>query len=422
MERKAMRMRRTVLITMIILMVSACGIYDFGFDRRDAKEANIEATLAALSTQNAYLATQVQELATAASLATYVPYLSTQIGSLRLTPTPPEGVLPTASPLVPLSGLVYSSSDGLWQVAYNGSLRRLSDRSDILLSPDGNFALFTQEEPEAPTDFWLIDLSTGEETQLTNTPDRFELFGLWWPGQPNIIIAGSRPTSEEPDPSTGYLSMVLMDTGEYLVLDGENTSNTFPAPSPTGLRIAYDRGGSPWIYDLVNGPEFFDAALYGVIGSNELTFGSPAWSPDGKQLAWLISGRLDEGESNRMAFAIFDLVTGTARVLHPYYPVNIRLRGWPPAPVWSPNGQWLALSAWSEENPLALWAIKVDGSEEHYLGDGENPLWSPDGSQLIFTRYGQPRTTWLIKVNDWKKEQVRLPPNTITKAWFPLDE
>jgi hypothetical protein len=80
------------------------------------------------------------------------------------------------------------------------------------------------------------------------------------------------------------------------------------------------------------------------------------------------------------------------------------------------------LNAWSEENPNALWVVKVDGSEEHYLGDGYNPLWSPDGNQLAFTRYDQLSSIWLVQVGEWKAERVYLPPNAITKAWILPDE
>jgi Tol biopolymer transport system component len=421
-SQKNLIMKRFFIILWMVSMTFACGIFDTQLDGEATPTQDLKATLDTLTTQYAACATQVQEQATAVVLATYVPYLSTQIGNLRLTPTPTESVVPTVSPLLPLSGLVYSSSGSLWQIAYDGSLIQLSDRSDVVLSPDGNFALFTQEGPEEPADLWIIDLSTGEESQLTNTPERIELFGLWWPGQPDKVIVGSISVSEERGYNTGHLSIVSVETDEYLILDEENISNTFPAPSPDGQRIAHDRGGSPWIYDLVKGPEFFDATRYGVTGSNELTFASPAWSPDGKQLAWLINGRFDEGAGNRMAFAIFDLATGTSKILHPYYPINPQIRGWPPAPVWSPNGQWLALNAWSQENAFSLWAIKVDGSEEHDLVDGYNPLWSPDGSKLIFTGFHPRSSIWLVQVNDWKKEQVNLLSNSTTKAWFPPDE
>jgi dipeptidyl aminopeptidase/acylaminoacyl peptidase len=416
-------MKRCLIFLLIVSLASACGIFDIQLDGQGTPTPDLKATLDSLSTQHAYLATQVQAQATAVALATYVPYLSTQVGSLQLTPSPPGGVLPTAAPLLPPPGLIYSASAGLWQVTSDGSHHHLIDRNDVLVSPDGRSALFIQHDPNANSDLWIIDLRTGEERQLTDTPDRLELFGRWWPGQPDKVVVGSRSITEEPGPSTGHLCMVLVDTDEYLILDGENISNAFPAPSPDGQRIAYDRGGSPWMYDLVSGPEAFDLDSYdslGIAGSQQLTLASPSWSPDGKQLAWVIGAGLAQDASYRIAIAVFNLETRTSRILHPYIPIG--RGGWPPAPVWSPDGQWLALNAWSEENPNALWVVRADGSEEHYLGDGINPVWGPDGSQLAFTLPGEQSSLWLVQTSEWKAELIQLPLGTSTIAWLPPEE
>jgi Tol biopolymer transport system component len=305
----------------------------------------------------------------------------------------------------------------------DGSQHLLIDRSNVVLSPDGHSALFIRYDTEANSDLWMIDLISGEERNLTNTPDRLELFGLWWPGQPDKVILGSRSLTEEPEPSTGHLSMALVETGEYLILDGENISNAFPAPSPDGKRIAYDRGGSPWIYDLISGPETFDLDSFdslGFPGSQKITLASPSWSPDGKQLAWVMGGGLGQDAGYRIAIAIFNLDTRTSRILHPYIPAG--RGGWPPAPVWSPDGEWIAFNSWSEENPNALWVVRADGSEEHYIGEGRNPIWSPDGIHLAFTLFQEQSSVWLVRVGEWKAERVDLPPNTQLKAWLPLHD
>jgi Tol biopolymer transport system component len=48
--------------------------------------------------------------------------------------------------------------------------------------------------------------------------------------------------------------------------------------------------------------------------------------------------------------------------------------------AWSPDGSRLAFSKGS-----AIWLVGVDGSDPHLLADeGWNPLWSPDGSTILF--------------------------------------
>jgi Tol biopolymer transport system component len=416
-------MKRFFIIFWMALLTSACGIFDLQLDDQGTPRSDLKATLDSLSTQHAALATQVQGQATAVALATYVPYLSTQVGSLRLTPTPPGGILPTPAPILPLTGLVYAASDSLWEVTSDGSHHLLLDRNDVVLSPEGRSALYTQYDQDANPDLWIIDLKSGEERQLTDTPDRIELFGLWWPGQPNRVILGSWSVTEEQGPNTGHLCMVLIESGEYLILDEENNSSAFPAPSPDGQRIAYDRGGIPWIYDLTHGPEAFDLDAYdslGIAGSQKITLANPSWSPDGKELAWVIGAGLAQDASYRIAIALFNLETGTSRILHPYLPIG--RGGWPPAPAWSPDGQWLAFNSWAEENPNALWVVRADGSEEHYIGDGRNPIWSPDGTHLAFTRFQEQSSVWLVQVGEWKAEQVNLPPDSQGKAWLPSPE
>jgi TolB protein len=61
-------------------------------------------------------------------------------------------------------------------------------------------------------------------------------------------------------------------------------------------------------------------------------------------------------------------------------------------PVWSPDGQWIAFAyhhvpdRWSP----VLAVIRPDGSDLHrltdYLDSELEPTWTPDGSQLLFSR------------------------------------
>jgi len=108
---------------------------------------------------------------------------------------------------------------------------------------------------------------------------------------------------------------------------------------------------------------------------------------------------------------------GTARILHPYSPVG--RGGWPPAPVWSPDGKWLSFITLSQDEPSGLWVARRDGSDERYLGDGSNPVWSPDGSQLAFNRYNEQYSIWLVQVGEWKAELIYLPSGSKCQTWLP---
>jgi len=59
-------------------------------------------------------------------------------------------------------------------------------------------------------------------------------------------------------------------------------------------------------------------------------------------------------------------------------------------PTWSPDGREIAFARWRE--PRGIWVISADGSNEWRAFDWDEarwPSWSPDGSQILFSRqYG----------------------------------
>jgi Tol biopolymer transport system component len=91
--------------------------------------------------------------------------------------------------------------------------------------------------------------------------------------------------------------------------------------------------------------------------------------------------------SLRAGVALFDLESRTAQVLHPYEPQGA---GWPSAPVWSPDGQWLAFGDGSSSDNAGLWIARANNPlEEYHLGLGGNPVWSPNGQWLAFGGFSQ---------------------------------
>lgn len=110
---------------------------------------------------------------------------------------------------------------------------------------------------------------------------------------------------------------------------------------------------------------------------------SPAWSPNGRQIAYV------SFEKRRAAIYIQDVASGARQLVS-------QLPGINGAPAWSPDGRKLALVLSKGESPniyvLHLASRQLTQITRDYYINTE-PAWSPDGKYLIFTstRSGGPQ-------------------------------
>jgi Tol biopolymer transport system component len=147
-----------------------------------------------------------------------------------------------------------------------------------------------------------------------------------------------------------------------------------PSLSPDRTRVLYVQGPPQTIQTTAQGA----IVLQNIDGTGAKVLvpgpaGSPAWSPDGKLIAFLHDGHnlavmSADGSGRR------DLVTGLS--------VNPHL-------AWSPDGARLAVGS---GNPSRLTIVDVAASTFTYVGSGgiqqDNPAWSPDGKQLVYYQAG----------------------------------
>jgi hypothetical protein len=360
------------------------------------------------------------EPATAVTAATEVAPTATQMATASPTAVPVATVDlndPSAVAGGQPPGLVYKLEDAVWLVDADGRSIQVSEDSRVYISPDGS--QLVRYNPD-DTEYWLADRVTGAARSLTRTPRRRECCFRWWPAKPGTVLFHSidptaGPSGVSPGPM-GFLTAVNVDGTGYRILDREHDVG-LPAiaPSPDGQAIAYGWGDTVWLYRWDTGVEVFDPFEYGLTEGSNLALGSPAWSPDGTKLAWVISGELGEGIRGGMALVVFDLAERTARLFHPFYQTQKGL--WPEAPAWSPDGRWLAFEAWAQDpDEDGVWVIQVDGEQEHYLGQGSHPVWSPDGLKLAFSQTAQYVTIGILAadVDVWEP----YPLDSLTGAWL----
>ncbi|MCL2644244.1 MAG: Tol-Pal system beta propeller repeat protein TolB [Betaproteobacteria bacterium] len=110
---------------------------------------------------------------------------------------------------------------------------------------------------------------------------------------------------------------------------------------------------------------------------------SPAWSPDGQQLAYV------SFEAKKPVLYVHTLATGQRRVL-------ANFKGSNSAPTWSPDGKRLAVVL-TKDALSQIYIINADGSGARRLmasdGIDTEPAWTADGRSIYFTsdRGGDPQ-------------------------------
>jgi TolB protein len=110
---------------------------------------------------------------------------------------------------------------------------------------------------------------------------------------------------------------------------------------------------------------------------------SPAWSPDGRRLAYV------SFENKQPAIFVQELASGRRERVASYKGMN-------GSPAWSPDGRSLAMTLSKDGNP-EIYVLDLATRDLRRLTDNPaidtEPYWSPDGSQIVFTsgRAGNPQ-------------------------------
>jgi hypothetical protein len=379
-------LRRFLCLSAVVLLLSSCG---------------------GKATPGPELPTANASPVASAVLSTVSP-----IPSPTAAPSHTPTVAGTLPPAAPMPGLVYTRGSngagyqGLWIVQADGQPKQLSAKTDPRLSPDQTQALYFEKG-----DVWLENFATSKSINLTHTRNRIEAYYQWWPARPGVVVFQFQP-SDNIQPMGGYLATVKTNGENYLVLDEEVGSDSPAAVSSDGQTIAFDRGGQPWVYNLSGGsmpimPKSFQEKFRLAV--------NPAWSPDGRKLAWQLFGD-QAGTDGLSAVVLLDLDTFSVTLLHRYTLLGGGDIGFYHL-AWSPDGKWLAVANQAErkeDGKVSLWAMRMDGSEEHPIGGGDRPVWSPDGQTLAYLADGGVNAA---KAGEWKPYPVTVPADALVIDW-----
>jgi hypothetical protein len=161
-----------------------------------------------------------------------------------------------------------------------------------------------------------------------------------------------------------------------------------PAWSPDGKEIAYTRNGQLWIMNA-DGTDPRELVANG---------GNPDWSPDGTKLAYsALSGQVVVANADGSDPHVIMTTSG----------------GLPTNPAWSPDGSELAV-----ESSHGIVIVASDGQNKHLvIPYGQTPDWSPDGSRLVYYNGATGGGLWIADADGSNRR--RLVGCGFDPAWSP---
>lgn len=244
----------------------------------------------------------------------------------------------------------------------------------LLRQHSGSIAYLVYEKIDfnVPGDIFIFDLPSGACKKLTEKP-----LPIYW--RLDWSLDGRKLAFCLNN--DGILDIYVMDTdGQNVTPVTKNGISYDPAWSPDGKKIAYavsQKAGAPQIY-VMNADGTNPQNLTNDDSTNN---GFPDWSPDGSQIVFWSQpvgggGRkseiylMDASGKNRRRLA------GTEHI------------DWEPA--WSPDGQNILFSSADGH----IYMVDANGknlTRLTHVGVNSSPVWSPDGQEIAFvsTKDGQ---------------------------------
>ena len=241
--------------------------------------------------------------------------------------------------------------------ADGSSVRRVTRRptGDMapVWSPDDSKIAFmcTTAIPSVVTEICVVDTDGKNERQLTSRAEHDNLYPQWSPDGKRILFTSMRS-------GTQVYSVNASGGDERRLLPGASGSAE-AAYSPGGSQIAVLISTPRWVLDVMAADGSGLHELAGGKGDAD----SPAWSPDGKRLAF------DDGSE---IYVVNSDGSGKLQLTHG--------PGSSLSPRWSPDGKWIAFERLRGDGS-DVWIVRADGRDARDLtrevGKNGGPVWQP---------------------------------------------
>ncbi len=260
-------------------------------------------------------------------------------------------------------------------------------------SPDGRWLAFLSSRDDEHTQLWLLDRAGGEGHKLTTLPTDVDDY-VWAPDGKRIALVAQDPDTAKPktpppividrfqfkQDEGGYLGRLRrhlyvldVESGKATILTPGDYDELLPAWSPDGKSLAFvskrhrdaDRDNNWDVYVVEATPGATPRQLTtfeGPDGDPDME-SRPAWSPDGRSIAYLQGGPPKLIYYAVQKLAVVPVTGGAPRLLTAALDRNVT------KPAWSPDGSALYCLL-EDDRALVLARVAATGGPVERLVSG----------------------------------------------------
>lgn len=279
----------------------------------------------------------------------------------------------------------------------------------VILLPDHDMVVVTTAEPAVAPD--------AAENQINESYDLVKHSIL--PAVTDEPVADPFwAVADAPPPPADALYTVGVDgRGRRALLADPQAHFWGPAWSSDGAQVVFSKSVPAVVSPGSNPAELYiadsDGANLRQLTDNGRSNYLPAWSPDGRQIAYVSGGR-GGFDSHEIYVINADGSGDTNLTVNDAQEYGV---------AWSPDGSKLAFGS-KRDGEMRIYTMNPDGSAQQSLpmpAAGQAPWWSPDGRQMVYTVESEGNSDIYVMDADGGNQRLLIggPAWEYLAAWSP---